>query len=253
MKFFTYLYLFILIGDILLHENEFSIREYRHIIMNTMYFIFIVLLQVLFCNYQHENEERRRFIGFCGLVGKDDDIVRGLLVDTGASINLHGADWFKSFMNNVINPNNLWSKTYSMKSNVTGIEGKSMGTNIGHTVPGGLTGYDKYGNKRFITASFDGQEVRGAVPALLGLPSMIMNRAIINCRDHTMTIDYYGEDIIFYLIYTKSGHYILPFDEIAPSGTVDYSESKIGVAMHASEVSSFSETHVDERTKKVLW
>ena len=59
-----------------------------------------------------------------------------------------------------------------MKSNVTGIEGKAMGTNVGHKVPGGLVGYDKYGNKRHIVASFDGQEVKGGVPALLGLPSL---------------------------------------------------------------------------------
>ena len=40
-------------------------------------------------------------------------------------------------------------------------------------------------------------------------------------------IDYYGDYILFYLLYTKSFHYILPFDGIAPPGTVYYSESKI--------------------------
>ena len=39
-------------------------------------------------------------IGFLGLVGKEPDVARGLLVDTGASINVHGQNWFEQFTKN---------------------------------------------------------------------------------------------------------------------------------------------------------
>ena len=45
-----------------------------------------------------------RYIGFCGLVGKEPDVERGLLVDTGASINIHGADWFERFVKRILEP-----------------------------------------------------------------------------------------------------------------------------------------------------
>ena len=36
------------------------------------------------------NQDTVNVIGFLGLVGKEPDVARGLLVDTGASINVHG-------------------------------------------------------------------------------------------------------------------------------------------------------------------
>ena len=41
---------------------------------------------------------------------------------------------------------------------------------------------------------------------------MIRAGAIINCRDNTMTMSIEGEDVVFDLVLTKSGHYILPLD-----------------------------------------
>ena len=39
---------------------------------------------------QVETNDENSFVGFIGLVGKEPDVERGLLVDTGASINIHG-------------------------------------------------------------------------------------------------------------------------------------------------------------------
>ena len=39
------------------------------------------------------NQDTVNVIGFLGLVGKEPDVARGLLVDTGASINVHGQNW----------------------------------------------------------------------------------------------------------------------------------------------------------------
>ena len=40
------------------------------------------------------NQENVKMVGFLGLVGKEPDVARGLLIDTGASINVHGINWF---------------------------------------------------------------------------------------------------------------------------------------------------------------
>ena len=37
-----------------------------------------------------QNQDIVNVIGFLGLVGKEPDVARGLLVNTGASINVHG-------------------------------------------------------------------------------------------------------------------------------------------------------------------
>jgi len=83
MKILTYFYLMVLIGDIWHYaENGFSAGKCRLIIMNTVYFMTIVFIQLIFCNHQYECKERRRVLCFCGLVDKDADVERGLLVDT---------------------------------------------------------------------------------------------------------------------------------------------------------------------------
>ena len=40
------------------------------------------------------NQENIKVVGFLGLVGKEPEVARGLLIDTGASINVHGMNWF---------------------------------------------------------------------------------------------------------------------------------------------------------------
>ena len=171
------------------------------------------------------HKKNTSFVGFIGLVGKDPDIERGLLIDTGASINLFGAGWFKRYHKSVIDKYHLWYREYDIQSNVTGIEGKSMGTNKAKCVPGNLKCYTKSGKMINIPASFDGQEVSGGVPALLGLPSMVSWGVVINTRNHTFSFLYKGEEVTCQLIYTRSGHYILPIDEICSKTT--YSENAI--------------------------
>ena len=100
---------------------------------------------------------------------------------------------------------------------VTGVEGGNVGTNHGFQVPGNICGYSKKtGDIKNFPMTFTSQQINGKAPALLGLPSLIQTGAIINTRNHTMTIDVDGEDIILDLTLTRSGHYILPlnnFDE----------------------------------------
>ena len=33
------------------------------------------------------------YVGFVGLVDKEPDVIRGIMIDTGASINIHGQKW----------------------------------------------------------------------------------------------------------------------------------------------------------------
>ena len=83
------------------------------------------------------NQENIKVIGFLGLVGKEPDVARGLLVDTGASINVHGMNWFEQFTKIVLQPWKLWSSDFTIKgASITGVEGRSVGTNLGQSVSG---------------------------------------------------------------------------------------------------------------------
>ena len=57
-----------------------------------------------------QDQDTVNVIGFLGLVGKEPDVARGLLVDTGASINVHGQNWFEQFTETVLKPWILWSR-----------------------------------------------------------------------------------------------------------------------------------------------
>ena len=135
-------------------------------------------------------QELVKVIGFLGLVGKEPDVARGLLVDTGASINVHGQNWFDQFQHLVLRPWKLWSTEFEINgATVTGVEGRSVSTNIGQTVPGNISGVSaKDGRKVAFPITFTSQKIQGNAPALLGLPALIHMGAIINTRTHTMTI-----------------------------------------------------------------
>jgi len=100
------------------------------------------------------------FTGFLGLVGKEPDVERGLLIDTGASINIHGADWFNRFVEKVLNPWSLWSSEFQVSGmKVTGVEGNSVGMDLGKVVPGNIRGVDKEtGETVNISISFKSQQ-----------------------------------------------------------------------------------------------
>ena len=112
-----------------------------------------------------------KFSGFVGLVDKDPDVVRGIMIDTGASINIHGKAWFERFVDTVLRPWNLWSNEYSIQdSKITGVEGRPVGTDKGHTVPGNARGVSRRtGRTVDIPLTFSSQEIQGKAPALLGL------------------------------------------------------------------------------------
>ena len=46
-----------------------------------------------------------RFPQFAGIVGYEPSARRGLLVDTGAAINIHGSEWAKHYLEEVLSPN----------------------------------------------------------------------------------------------------------------------------------------------------
>ena len=89
------------------------------------------------CRFCFRPAGDEKYAGFIGLVGKEPDVTRGLLVDTGASINLHGTDWFRGFLSKVLKPWGLWSTEHELNSSVriTGVGGKSQGMNLAQTVP----------------------------------------------------------------------------------------------------------------------
>ena len=63
-------------------------------------------------------------------------------------------------------------------------------------MPGNLKGKCKRTGKTVnIPITFTSQQIKGNAPALLGLPALIHMGAIINTRNHTMTIEVDGDDI----------------------------------------------------------
>lgn len=162
--------------------------------------------------YVSEHTKDEWFSGLVGLVGKEPDVVRGLLVDTGAAINVHSASWRKAYEQGVLRPNGLWISESSSSAQITGVEGNAMSTSKCHTVPGGLKGRLPDGTPVHVSVTFSSQEMRGNAPALLSLSSLLDVQDVVNCGDHTLTMTLRGQRVIFDLILTRSRHYILPLD-----------------------------------------
>ena len=59
-----------------------------------------------------QDQDTVNVIGFLGLVGKETDVARGLLVDTGASINVHGQNLFEQFTEIVLKARKLWRSEF---------------------------------------------------------------------------------------------------------------------------------------------
>ena len=85
-----------------------------------------------------------KLVGFVGLVDKEPDVARGIMIDTGASINIHSKAWYERFVDTVLRPWNLWSNEFSVRgSRITGVEGGTVGTDKGHVVPGNVCGVSR--------------------------------------------------------------------------------------------------------------
>ena len=101
------------------------------------------------CVKGNDRWEKIHFIGFLGLFEKELDVEIGLLIDTGASINVHGMQWFERFVGRVSKPFRLWSSEFDVSgAKVTGVEGKSVSMDVGKTVPGNVQGVNKKTEKK---------------------------------------------------------------------------------------------------------
>ncbi len=66
---------------------------------------------------------------------------KGILIDTGASVNIHGSSWLTRFTEAVVKHMNFWTSKFSVAGHkVTGVEGGNVGTNHGLQVPGNICG-----------------------------------------------------------------------------------------------------------------
>ena len=145
-----------------------------------------------------------KFLGLVGLVGKDPNVTRGLLIDTGAAVNVHSVDWIQRFESDYLRPLGLWMNEYNQSTSITGVEGCPLGTQKAHRLPGGLRGYDAQGNVRTRASTFSSQELKGSCPALLSNHSLIELEAVLDFVRRTLTILVGTERITFDLILTKS-------------------------------------------------
>ena len=91
-----------------------------------------------------------KYVGFVGLVDKEPDVIRGIMIDTGALINIHGQKWLERFIETALRPWSLWSNEYRIRgSKITGVEGNPVGTDKGYTVPGNAQGVNKRTGRKY--------------------------------------------------------------------------------------------------------
>ena len=135
----------------------------------------------------------------------------GLLIDTGAIVNLHSDYWRRNYQKSLSNAG-LKAKTKEKKASFTGIGGKaSVSTRL----------YDLPINVNGVTGNFISQELdNSTIPAILGLHGIERNEMMIIPHDDRVIIPNGGkvkisvskEVRIIQCKRTLSGHLLLPCD-----------------------------------------
>ena len=105
------------------------------------------------------------------IVGRERAATKAVLVDIGASINLHGSLWLKGLESEVLIPNNLAYTSSPGRASIGGVgKGQQRSSQLRH-VPSAILAQDRWGRKVVIYATFHSHEIEGGTPALWWLAS----------------------------------------------------------------------------------
>ena len=132
------------------------------------------------------------------------------MVDTGASLNLHGTDWFKSHAAKVLDPNCFTTPRRPGSVSIGEIGGSKSGSSEVVSVPAAMVGYLDNGSRVFVRASMNSSDIHGGVPALVCYPRLRSLTAAIDCLFPQMTIAVEEKQVAMPLVATSSGHLTLP-------------------------------------------
>lgn len=151
---------------------------------------------------------------WCGIVGREPSAARGILIDPGASINIHGSRWKEMHIEQVLDPNGLEVRSGPGHAKVTGVSGGPEGSSILNEVPVALKGYDEETGEpvEIIIGDYIAHEIHGDCPALWCLSSLMSVDAILYCVACLLSIMHKGRRVVLPLQHTESGHLILPTD-----------------------------------------
>jgi hypothetical protein len=156
-----------------------------------------------------------RFPQFAGIVGYEPSARRGLLVDTGAAINIHGSEWAKHYLEEVLSPNQRTMQKEAGGESVSGVSGKSASTSKTSS-PVAIRAFSYASNSwTVLKGDYKGNEVEGPCPGLLCFDTLQQLQALIDCWNCTMDITVGDGRYNVPMVHTLSGHLIMPTDNFS--------------------------------------
>lgn len=159
---------------------------------------------------------------FIGIVGREPCATRSVLVDTGASINLHGVEWLQGLCREVLDPCRVNTRRTPATAKIGGVgDNKSHAREMVH-VPSAILAYDKWKRAVVIYANFVSHEIPGNCPALLCYASMYQWRMKVITFQALLEVEFNGESYWIPCQPTNSGHLLMPID----NWEVDTSEKR---------------------------
>ena len=154
---------------------------------------------------------------FAGIVGREPSARRGILIDTGAAINVHGHEWRSAYTQEVMAPCGLEGQV-ELHESTTGIKGVGSAQKASFLakLPAGIRARNGAGQEKVFFGMFCSNELPGDCPALLCFAILALWRANIRCHLAEMEVFWDGEPWFITLVATDSGHLVMPTDNFVP-------------------------------------
>ena len=156
------------------------------------------------------SSEDRRLAAF--IVGREPAAARSLLVDTGASINLHGSGWMNLLEQEVLKPNGLSVTREASRLQVGGVSAGLEQAGALVTIPMAVRAFDNTQAAVILVVLFRSHEIKGGCPALWCYESMNQVDTKVWCRRALLEIEIHDQVLWVVCEATASGHLLMPID-----------------------------------------
>lgn len=173
-----------------------------------------------------------RWLGSFHIVGRESSARRGILMDTGASVGLHGKTWRQAITDEVWTPCGVVPKTGESKHGMVigGAGGKADGVKVLLRVPAAILAYTPTNVKKIIYMTMGSHQIDSDCPALGAYEMMVGWDADVKCRvPPYMLVTWAGERLRVPLVGTDSGHLVLPIDNWNPKTAA---KDALGCSLH---------------------
>ena len=109
----------------------------------------------------------------------DKSVCKSLMIDTGASCNMMGQEWADDYTKAVLKPWKLWKRKLTKVVRFGGVGKGTVNAKWVEMIPIFLLR---------IIATFEAPVVPGGLPAILGLPTLMKMKAIINLENMSISL-----------------------------------------------------------------